>query len=130
MLVYRKKPNQKERALRIFCVQFVHACCPGVTVVGSMNDVWLGDGKNKFAYIETLKNLGCLVENEPDLMLRWPPGKTLYVELKIKGESPRSGQEKRLLELNANGFPAEWVDSQDDFIAILKLHNVPMRHFS
>ena len=121
------KTMKKERLLRIFCVDFVRKMCPGVTIIGSMNDVWLGPGIKKYGYIETLKKLGCLVADEPDLMLRWAKGNTLYIELKCTGETPRKGQEERLISLNESGFAAEWVDSADDFLTILKLHHVPIR---
>ena len=123
----KKKRSRREQAFRIFCVDFIRKCCPAVTVVGSMNDVAVGGVDNKFAYLATLKKMGCILVDEPDLMLRWPLAKTLYIELKDEGEEPRVGQAERLSRLTNEGFPAECVDNPDDFIKILKLHGVPMR---
>ena len=122
----KRKKSKKEQAFRIFCVDFVRKCCPGVTVIGSMNDVWLGESKTKYIYLATLKKMGCLLNDEPDLMLRWPIAKTLYIELKIKGEAPREGQEERLTRLTNEGFPAECVDTPELFVEVLRTHGVPM----
>ena len=101
--------------------------CKGVTIIGSMNDVYLGSSKGVYAYIAKLKKLGCLVKDEPDLMLRWPIGRVLYVELKKAGEKPTKEQFERMAEIAMQGFAIDWCSSIEDFINVLKFHRVPMR---
>lgn len=57
----------------------------------------------------------------PDRLLLLPGGKTIWVEVKSKGEKPRLLQEVRMARLRRLGFEAHVVDSREKVEEILKL---------
>jgi hypothetical protein len=69
------------------------------------------DGKGKLKYVKTGK------AGDPDLKGSFL-GVTVWVEVKAPGKRPSLAQTLRMIELNANGDIAFWVDGIDHLLKI------------
>lgn len=78
----------------------------------------------KGGQILTLKQNANWYANIPDRLTIIPDGGAFFLELKRHGETPRSGQVKRLALLERMGYRAYWADSLEDAIAITQLEYV------
>lgn len=58
----------------------------------------------------------------PDRMILGPGQRVMFLELKAPGKKPTKLQLHEIAKLQANGFPAEWVDSL--FEALELIHKV------
>lgn len=125
----RLKP---EEAIQIACVQYTRVFCPKISLVASLNGVFLGKKKTPqlFAYINKLKQLGMKV-GDPDLRLHWQAASglpyTLYVECKAGKNKPTEEQVAFCDEMQAIGIPTAFIWTLEEYVAVLREHQAPMR---
>lgn len=118
-----------EEILQSCCAQYLRVACPDVLWWSSGNGFYVGGGKNRFAYIDKMKKLG-LLPGVPDLQLIWasPQGPMVaFIELKAGKNKPTAEQLAVMSRLQEIGLHAEWVNSFDAFVALLKKWEVPNR---
>lgn len=119
----RLKP---EEIIQLACVDFTVKCCPEVLLSASQNGIYIGDGKNVYAYMQKQKRLG-LLSGELDIMLTWPGRNILFIEMKSKDgrltENQREVISLRIMQV----FPCEVARSLDEYINLLVKYNVLMR---
>lgn len=123
-----------EAILQKQIVQYLRQICPSVIVAASMNGMPIF-AKNAAVYVKHQKAMGML-PGDCDLRLHWlgdsyfPHNpttlpRTLFLEIKSPKGKPSPNQIDIMTRLTAMGFPCELVRSFDEFLSIIKLHNVP-----
>lgn len=108
------------------CVDFVAKCCPDVLLSASMNGMYLGAGRNVYAYIAKQKMLGML-PGELDLMLTWSDKNILFIEMKYGKNTTTENQDSVIAIRRAQGFDCEVAHSLVEFVAHLRRYGVPIR---
>lgn len=104
----------RDSAGRWPCLNWLHS---------SLNGIWLGDGKNRFAIIAKQKAAG-MTKGIPDLFLPYPSKgyHGLYIEMKKRGKlSDVSPEQKQFLAYAESvGYLAQAFDNAEDAIESIK----------
>lgn len=116
-------PEQVEQSQ---CVQFTRIMCPQVLISASQNGMYLGDGKNVYAYITKQKALGML-PGELDLMLTWPGKNVLFVEMKYGDNKTTDNQNSVIAIRGKQGFDCVVARSLVEYVGFLRTYSVPMK---
>lgn len=66
----------------------------------------------------------------PDLLIQWPPGRSLWIEMKTRGGILSDVQKAMHARLHEIGIPVHTARSVDDVIELLQLYEVPMKQIN